>query len=275
MFDEFDGVILSILQQGHFDEPLLKCEAAKVDEALKASDENKSFSDAWDIYHDSFDDNGDEVAERLANAVRTTPKAISPLNLSGTISLLKDISWKGDIKALIESYIAGRSDASPEFWDLDESAFGEDVRDPDVRAAFQAKLTTVQVQPKPAELLIELGRTRTWNEEDLTFLGKLTIDELYSIFKELRDTDLKRAVAGALLFRNMAAASDSMQQLVSNATEALIKISAESPINRRRVLQKGVELPVEAPIAPPVIASDASPVNEDDSTSPDVAQDQQ
>src|SRR5205823_3328094 len=89
--DEFDTVILRGVEQGHVDSEALKFNAKKLEDQLKLQDKDKSFSDAWDAYHDSFDDDGDSVLDKMEDAVRKCAPAITPPNLSSTIGFLKEM----------------------------------------------------------------------------------------------------------------------------------------------------------------------------------------
>lgn len=241
--DELDGVILKSVCEGHIDPELLRKEAEALQKRLEASDADQSFQDAWELYHGSFDDNAPHVADALADAVRKTPNAISPTNLSGTIGLLKDIGWGGDIQEVIAGYVAARGDEPKGFWDLPNSTFGAEVRDPDVRAAFSNKLATFDEDREPVAILTEIGRRQGWSRDDLTFLATLSADDFYALFKGLRGTELRRAIAGALSFRNIGNADEMMTAVTANAVAALQRIGQESQINRRRVNQKGVDVP--------------------------------
>jgi len=245
--DELDGVIFSAVRLGHLDPEALRKEAAALEKRLKASDEDQSFQQAWDLYHTSFDDNADEVMAALAAAVQKTPNAISPTNLSGTITLLKDLGWSGNVQELIDGYVAARADEPKDFWDLPRSTFGGEVRDGDVREAFASKLATFNEGRDPVALLQELARARGWNPDDVTFLATLTSNQFYDIFKALHGDDLRRAIAGALMFRDIGNADEAMKTVTANAVAALQKIGQESDINRRRVIQRGVAVPAEAP----------------------------
>ena len=57
--DEFDLKLLDGINQGYFDEPGLAIEASKLDDKRKAELVEGSFSDAWRLYHDTFDNNAD------------------------------------------------------------------------------------------------------------------------------------------------------------------------------------------------------------------------
>ncbi len=234
--DELDKVIMRGVEDGHFCIENLEEEAKKVHEQLLQQDQDNSFSESWRIYHDSFDDNADDLLKEISSAIVKTPKSISAVNLSGSIKLLKDLKWDGDISALLHAYISGRDD-NKEFWNLAAHPFGGDVTDPDVRSAFDAKFASFADERNAAEILVELGKQQGWNQSDLVFLASLDADALYSIFKNARGDNLRRTVRGALLFRNAENGDQYMQALTSAAVGALRRIAAETPINRRRVQQ--------------------------------------
>lgn len=242
--DDFDLAVFEGVRDGHFDAEALKREARILATRLALNDDDRSFSEAWDLAGGSFDDNAEQVAEQLAQAVTRTPLVISPLNLSNTISLLKDIGWPGDVAELIQTYVAARQDG-PEFWNLAASAFGDEVRDEHVRAAFAAKFSTFAEQRDTTQVLISIGRDR-WNSRDLAFLAERNEDEFLAAFRSTQGMDFRYCVQGSLSFRNTINATDEMKTISAKAESALQTIAAESPINRRRVRQYGVTLPQEA-----------------------------
>lgn len=243
MMDEFDTVILRAVRQGHFDPNTLHDQADGLQKRLAVADQDKSYQAAWDTYHGSFDDNGHDVANAMVEAVQNTPGAISPMNLSSTIGLLKDLQWAGDIRALIAGYVEARGAENEDFWDLSQSVFGGDVRDVDVRQAFAAKLATCNERRDLGQVLAEIGQRRGWSRDDVSFLATHSPQGFYDAFKHLRGTELRRAIAGALIFRDIANADEQMAIVTANAEAALRRIGQESPINRRRVMQRGVAVP--------------------------------
>ncbi|HEX8580356.1 MAG TPA: hypothetical protein VF655_12290 [Allosphingosinicella sp.] len=242
--DEFDSVILQSVLNGHLDAAHLQGEAKRLEQRLIESDGDRSFSEAWELYHDSFEDNGEIVRERFIDAIRKTPKAISPTHLSATVALIKELGGVENIDDLLAGYVEARGDEDVDFWDLEESTFGEEVRDPDVREAFRQKFETFQERRSVSAILIEIGKKKGWDPADVEFVSHQSSDALYLLFKTLRGNDLRRAVAGALMFKNVGNPSEEMNRITANASSALARIAAESVINRRRVLQKGGDVAI-------------------------------
>ena len=234
--DEFDRVILQGVEQGRFDTVLLKAAAEKQELQLKLQDKDRSFSQAWDAYHDSFDDNAEVVLNGMEEAIRKYALAITPMNLSGTIGLLKEMGRGKNAKELIQQYIAARTEPN-EFWDLSKYPFRGDIKDPDVVDAFQKKLEASADKPEPGSVLDRIGTQKGWNPEDVAFLASLSADDFYKLFKTQKGLDLRRIIYGALMFRDIGNADEKMKLVTKNAEEALRRIAAESVINARRVKQ--------------------------------------
>ena len=248
--DELDAVIMRGIERGHYDTAQLDAEALKLEEQFKRKDEDNSFSEAWDVYHDSFDDNAEEVLQRIVAAVTATPNSITPTNLSGSIRLLKDLGWSGDISALIRNYVESRQ-AGRDFWNLADQPFGDDVTDPDVRAAFDAKLATFEETRDATAILLELGKGNGWSRSDLAFLATQSAETFYSIFKAARGKELHRILRGALMFRNIQNPEPDMHAVTQYSVEALERIALESEINRRRVNQRAGIVVDRAPTGTP------------------------
>lgn len=240
--DEFDVVIVDGIETGSFDRERLSAEAAKLAASYVHQDRDQSFTQAWDAYHGSFADDADEVLDGMERAIQANAQAISPLNFSSTIGFLKEMGRGAAVPALISHYVDARADEGPEFWDLDQSSFRNEFKDDDVIAAFRAKHATFVDDRDPATLLIQIGLENGWNPEDLTLLARQSPDRFYEIFKRLRNPDLRRAVKGGLMFRQMRDADDAMKAITRNTIAALKRIGGESDINRRRIEQKGVAL---------------------------------
>ena len=66
------------------------------------------------------------------------------MNLSSSITFLKDAGQAAEAAEALKYYVESRHEL-PSFWDLKTHPFDSNVSDPDVRAAFEAKLTSVAV----------------------------------------------------------------------------------------------------------------------------------
>jgi hypothetical protein len=239
--DELDLAVLDGVERGYFDTVALLSEGRAKQIVLNFQDKDNSFTKAWERYHESFENDGEEVLDDLFQSLKTNAAAISPLNLSGTARLFKELGRPAQSRELVEFYVGERNEAR-KFWNLDGYPFRGSITDPDVVELFTAKFHSMQPPVADgSEILLRISRQSGWNPEDLDSLSQLTVDDFYRIFKKSRGDDLNSVTREALRFSNRGAAGSTESTIGQNANEALDRIAAESPINARRVRQRRSE----------------------------------
>ncbi|MDO8522046.1 MAG: hypothetical protein Q7S08_02040 [bacterium] len=239
--DEFDLVVLDGIRLGYFDVDALNKVAAKLSEKLKRDKKDGSFSKAWDLYHDSFSVGEKEVLDGIYNAAVENVDVITPTNLDGTVSFLKEFGRTKQARQLLKHYIEKRPEER-DLYDLKRSAFGNMVKDPDVTKAFKEKLESFVDDRDPGQVLESIAMNRGWNPEDVEMLAKLTSNDFYGLFKEARGVHMHRIIKGALIFGSVGDASEQMKSISNNAAVALRKIGSESKLNAKRVASQGVSM---------------------------------
>lgn len=232
--DEFDNALLLAVERGGFDEANIRAEADIKASALRSQDLDASFKQAWDIYHSSFDDNADEVIDRLNESIRRNVNAVTPSGLDATIRLMKDLGRDALASDVLGFYVENRV-APAEFWDLEHYAFSENIKDKDVTQAFAKKLADYPDGGSALDSLLRIGSRDGWGGQDIERVSRLSADDMYRIFKELRGDQLRAAVRGSLFARRVVNA-DAREVAIANVAEvALRRIAGESAINARRI----------------------------------------
>jgi hypothetical protein len=239
--DEFDAPLIEGVERGFFDDAAVKRQANEFQETLKLGDKATAFEQVWRFFHDSLDDNEDAVLDAMVESTKANVVAISPVTLSGTVGFLKEFRRVEQARELVQFYTDNRQE-EPKFWDLSEPLLLGHVTDPDVRAAFERKFTAAAIPPDPEEILKRLGGRSGWNQEDLERLASLTEADYIPIFKRLRGVELRRAVTGALVFREISNADERMNSITRTAEGALRQIAMENPMNAKRVRNFGVRI---------------------------------
>lgn len=230
--DDFDQTLLRGLEMGAFDEDRLKAEAVNLDNSFRAQDHEGSFSEGWDLFHNSFDLNANDVVSTLRDEFPRAAKFVSPANLDGTVRLMKELDRPDVAAEMIAEYVEAHKD-SPGRFDLNDYSFSGEVRDQDVIAAFNAKWNSVVDERDPGEVLINIAKNSGWNPADITLLARLTVEDFVRIFKRTSGTDLSRAIKAALRFGRMAEPVE--REIGRRAGDALRQIGAEGRINELRV----------------------------------------
>ena len=161
---------------------------------------------------------------------------ISPVNLNGTVSLLKDLGRTEQAKELIDFYIAsrtGRLICST----LPTRHLAAKLLDPDVRAAFEKKRDAVREQREPKDILAIADR-QGLVARGCRVLAAVSVDEYYKLFTENERDEMQRMIWTALSFEKVGYSTG--QEIAKRAREALKRIGRESAINARRVRRYGV-----------------------------------
>jgi hypothetical protein len=102
---------------------------------IVAEKSESSFGSAWDLYHNSFADNGPEVIDGLHASFKMNAKHISPLNLNGTVRLFRELGENDRADEIIELYIKVHQD-NPRIFDLREYNFASEITDKTIRNRF-------------------------------------------------------------------------------------------------------------------------------------------
>ncbi len=238
--DEVDVVLLDGVDQGAFDPIALVTVADRYEENLRVQDRDSSFSDAWRLFHDSFDVNDEELVSSLIESFKRCFDGISPMNADGTITLLRELGHDAEASELADFYLENRHD-DQEFWDEDQ-IFG-DLKDPEFISKIKGKFAAFPDHRTPLEVLVQIAKNRSWDNRDITKLAKVGEEEWVEIFKAAKGADRDRAVKSSLQFGRYADATPEMKSIAATSRAALVRIAKESKANELRVRRYGVTIP--------------------------------
>jgi hypothetical protein len=186
------------------------------------------------------------VVAAIIAAFRQHVRLVTPLNLSGTVKLLKEIGRGEEAQQCLDYYMQQRGDEGENFFGLQNYPFADDIDDPDVRAAVDEKYRSFKDERTSAQVLVRMAKNNSWGRDDITLLSKLTADDFFQMFKSHRGGDFDRIVRTSLQFSNMGGTGEEERAISSRAKEALVRIGRESLLNRRRVKKFGVKVDDEA-----------------------------
>jgi len=245
-FDELDLVLLGGIQAGFFDQSAVEIHASALDKQAKAATSDKSFKNAWDLFHESFADSREQVIEAVYQTTISNIEYMAALNLNGTVWLLKELQRPDLAADVIDRYLAVRG-KERKFFDLENHPFREKIDDRDLIQAFQDRYAALKDERDPVDVLLSIANKHGWGEEDISALATLGVDQYYDIFKGREGPDLRKIIDACLQFGTFGNASAAMKEISRRAKEALKRIGQESHINRLRVKKYGIEVdPVEA-----------------------------
>ncbi|WP_340121175.1 hypothetical protein [Methylobacter svalbardensis] len=233
--DEFDLLLSTSVRTGYFIEGEVKAKAAKKNKEIVASKSEGSFHNAWDLYHESFDDNQNQVITTLYKSFKKNVKNISPGNLDGTVCLFRELGENGKAEEIIDFYIDARN-VEIELFNPDSHFFG--IKDSSMSQKFNATYhSSVLCEETTKQVLERLSGKNGWNQKDEIILSNTTVDQYYEIFKSTKGRYKRSSFINTCLqFGRFSNASDQQKEIANRATEALKRIAKDSEINKSRVI---------------------------------------
>ena len=239
--DELDLKIANAVIKGYFDDEEIKKLVENQNAQILANKSTNSFSDAWNLFHNTFANNEEELVETLLNSLIINAKNIAPNNLNGTVSLFRELGRNNEAKRAIDEYIAARIQEL-EIFNLSNSHYFGDKIDPEIVDKFNKQFFQNEKIETAKEVLLRISEQNGWNKKDETILANTSVDEYYKLFTTEVGDHLHRFVKKCLEFGQFSNTDDSQKTIADNARSALIRIGNESKVNKRRVKRYGVNL---------------------------------
>lgn len=231
--DDLDKIIFDGVEVGYFDEARLSQAATALEEAFARSSRNNSFAQAWDDYHGSLLLDDDAVLDKLTEAAFNNLAIIDPLNLNGTVLLLREFGRDRQADELSRAYIAAQPENQLSFdWRVHHFS-AEAPIDPILRSAFEERLAAHKDERDPAAVLLGIAREHGWSDEDVRLLAAQSPDTFEAMIEGTDGKALRQIVQTALRVAEHYA--DAQPALMVSLREALSRIAAKSPMRARRL----------------------------------------
>jgi hypothetical protein len=141
--DEFDLSLASVVETGYVDEGNLLEKAKKANDEIIANKSHYSFSSAWSLFHDTFENNEEELINTLTESFSQNARYSSPLDLNSTVGLLRELGKNDLANDIIEIYVKTNEDKN-ELFDLDRSTILGKITDRKLIQRFNQKYNEVK-----------------------------------------------------------------------------------------------------------------------------------
>ncbi len=234
-----DQVIIDCAVSGYFKESLLIEAADLIAAERKARGHHNEFSRVWqELYHGSLAVEDDAFLDALYKSAISEADSISPLNINGTIRMLREAGRSGQADEVIAAYIAAHNDEHIAFFNIGTHHFSaEDNLDDGLRDAFSARRAAHIDLRDPLEVLRKIGENSGWDEADVALLAKQGAKDFELMFESLRGKELRASID---MIRLIGQSHKEGTDAINTASiDALRQIASKSPLRARKVLQYG------------------------------------
>lgn len=141
--DELDLALSLVIENGYVDEEALKRAAEIVNQRVTATKSKDALNEAWTVYHDSFQNNEEEVIQTFRSSLKKYVMYVGPSSLNSMVSLLRDLKQDEVASEFTDFYIDAHS-SDPAFFDLSRNSFFKDKPDQELARKFSEMLVSFQ-----------------------------------------------------------------------------------------------------------------------------------
>ncbi|MFO7812015.1 MAG: hypothetical protein R6V21_03525 [Pelovirga sp.] len=238
--DDFGRQIGRLVENGYLDEEPMREQAVIYDEQICAARSEKSFQEAWRKFYHSFDDNATDVINCLSESFRDNARHISPVNLDGSVRLLRYLGKDKLASRIINLYIEKRK-SETKLFAIESAVEIEEILDPEVIEKFRQVQHLLREKLTVRQLCERLHEEGDHSDEEHQ-LAQASVTDFILLFKGLNGDDLSRHIDVCLRYGRLGGISDSQRLIVEKATAALQQIGRESRLNASRVRRFGVSI---------------------------------
>lgn len=239
--DEFDIVLIDGVLNGYFNDVELTQKAEDLNKQTLLSRLDDSFVKAWELYHDSFEDDGAMVIDKIYSSFLAGAKNITPNNLNATVQLFRGCEEDDKATEMIDHYINERKTEHSFFKEGNYNYFGGDFDAEIVQKFANQYLQHFEIETAES-VLMKIANNNGWNPEDITILASATPEEYYLLFKKLRGDILSSYIKKCLSFATHSNADQNSIKIKENVDAALTRIGRENKMNLLRVRKYGINL---------------------------------
>lgn len=239
--DDFDLQIASLVENGYVNEVLLVKEAELLNDRIMSVRSENSFHEAWRRFHESFDDDAQDIIGCLSDSFKHNARYINPVNLDGTVRLLRHLGKDALATKIINLYIDKRQKES-DLFNLDSTALMGQIKDSEVIGKFKAKQESLRQRRTLQDLCDLLMQNDSNCEEEELLMSQVEIGDYVALFKSQKGPQLSKYVDLCLRYNLLGGTTDCQKQIADKATAALKAIGKESRMNASRVRRFGIKV---------------------------------
>ncbi|EBJ3262478.1 hypothetical protein DSE42_23030 [Salmonella enterica] len=232
--DELDRKIAKLVRNGYIDLTELSESIKIVNKQVLDNKKSNSFRSAWDLFHNSFDDNVEEVVSHFYKCFTDSVTQVSPNDLDSLVGVFRELGEDTKASEMITYYIQERR-SEIELFDVDNFYLFRPIKDEEIIEKFKGVYLTDSPKRTLGEVLDVLSGQNGWNDDDIEVLSSATEDDYYHYFKSLHGNHLTSHVATCMKFGRISNANEQTRSVSVKAKEALMRISGESKLNELRI----------------------------------------
>lgn len=229
--DALDVVVVAYVEDGYMDVAAFDSQVQRLEAALQVDSAERAFSAAWHAYHDTFEDNADQVASMFQLAFPAAASGMHAMNANSTIALMRRLGQEELADCFISQWIEPRRGARRHELSLQEAQiFGPLTDERFIEALNQAEREEACV-PDLAEAMFTLAKGQGGLDQALLAVSMADTDAIAQWLKQNAGQLSRSFTLTSMRYRG-GAHVEVAQALIK---EALANLARQSSINAIRV----------------------------------------
>ena len=205
---------------------------AELSERVESAKARNEYSQAWEAYRSTFEDNSEEFSNMLVECFEKYVSHYSPQELGGAVAVLRELGYREKAEKIWDIFFSFHNYFPSSY--SSTSLFLETLPS-DVREEVEKRANQLFLSKKAIEILHDILHQSSFNPFELDILKGLDEDEWYDLFKnQLRgNPELYFYVLKIKEFGKYNV--EPYQSIFAVAKKALDKIAAESTKSRTMI----------------------------------------
>jgi len=234
--DEFDLQICQFLENGYVAESGFVEVVNSFQERALRDNHSGSFSQAWELFHDTFADNEEELVTTLRERFLVGTKWIHLGNAMGTVRLMRQLGRDVIADELMNHWIELAKCENKELLNPRQSFLSAESNDANFMKAVREAYSSEKCMPTLMEAIKDMSSKNGWSQEQIDVLSNASVEDYFDFFKTIGvDSNLDSYIKTCTQFGSFPSDEEKYKKIYATSCEALRRIACESRLNAIRV----------------------------------------
>lgn len=229
--DELDLAVTAYVRDGYPDVATFIAQVARMESAHKANSADQAFSSAWEAYHNSFDDNSEEIVSSFAKAFPAAAPTMHAMNANSTIALMRQLGQEELANSFIADWITPRRGARRRELSLREAEIFGPLTDAGFIHALDQAEREEATEPDLKEALETVARGQGSLDQALRTISRSELQEVIQWFERNPGRASRTFITTSMQFRG----GEHVAVAQGRIRDALKVLAERSPINAIRI----------------------------------------
>ncbi len=238
--DEFDLELALAIEKKYFDKRRIVEIATLLNIQFENGQSREAFFKVWENFRSTFQENKTDFTGKLIKSFKENIGALSVSDLHGTVSTLKELNMGETANDLIDQYI--KMNEKKNIFNLAAYPFRGDIKDKVIIQKFNQKFLETKEKLDLRNVLIEMSKGGGWGKEESDKIASSTEKDLYSVFMNHGDGELKEMINLCLGLQSRSPNNKNYKNVHGNTIKALKQICQENPLNKIKLKFFGIKL---------------------------------